>query len=153
MWWEEHEKQLTKAFTIYKKCEGREVYSDLHKLRILTCKVNAEFLQAMKTTINLELTKEPVTITYKQALTNFRNEVNLKFPPHLGQDNRWLRHIQQLQGRGRGRGNGQGGWFGRGGGRFRNNGGRGNNHRPGARTIQLTDGDVFMLLHGNFGQP
>jgi hypothetical protein len=88
MWWEEFEKQLTKAFTIYKKCKGREVYSDLHKLRILTCKVNADFLQATKTTINLELTKEPVTITYEQALTNFRNEVNLNFPPHLGQDNR-----------------------------------------------------------------
>jgi hypothetical protein len=81
MRWEEFEKQLTKAFTIYECYEGRNMYSDLHKLCILIQKVDADFLVQIKTSINLKLTRDPVTITYNQALTTFRNEVNLKFPP------------------------------------------------------------------------
>ena len=74
MWWEEFEKLLTKSFTIYERYEGRHVYSNLHKIHILICKVDADFLKSIKTTINLELTRDPVTITYDQALTTFRNE-------------------------------------------------------------------------------
>jgi hypothetical protein len=142
MWWEEFEKQLTKAFTIYEKYEGRDVYSDLHKLRILSRKVNADFLQAIKTSINLELTRMPVTITYDQALTNFRNEVNLKFPPQLGNDNRRTRRINAVRGGGR---TGRGG-RGRGRGRY-NNGRRGNirDHHNGARIIQLEDGTSLEI--------
>ena len=119
MWWEEFEKLLTKSFTIYERYEGRHVYSDLHKIRILIRKVDADFLKSIKITINLELTRNPVTITYDQALTTFRNEVNLKFPPQFGNNNRTGRinqmdsgYHQQYQGsygynnggRGRGRG-------------------------------------------------
>jgi len=35
MWWEEFEKQLSMAFVIYDRREGRQVYSDEMKLRIL----------------------------------------------------------------------------------------------------------------------
>lgn len=154
MWWEEFEKLLTKSFTIYERYEGRHVYSDLHKLRILIRKVNADFLQSIKTTINLELTKSPITITYDQALTTFRNEVSLKFPPQLGSNQR-TRRINQMDsgydnqsyggsygygnyrgGRGRGRGRGGRGRGGR--------GGRGSNYYN-TRTVQLTDGSEIEV--------
>ena len=95
MWWEEFEKQLTKSFTIYERHEGRNVYSDLHKLRILIRKIDADFLTQIKSSINLELTRDPVTITYDQALTTFRNEVNLKFPPQVGNARR-TRRINEM---------------------------------------------------------
>ena len=94
MWWEEFEKSLTKAFTIYERYEGRNVYSDQHKLRILIQKVDADFLTSVKTSINLELTRDPVTMTYNQALTNFCNEVNLKYPPQVANTRR-TRRINQ----------------------------------------------------------
>ena len=147
MWWEEFEKQLTKAFTIYERYEGRHVYSDLHKLRILIRKVDADFLAHTKTSINIELTRDPVTITYDQALTTFRNEVNLKFPPQVANMRR-TRRINEMgtyydrysytgyeRGRGRrGRSHGRG----RGGGR-----GRGTNYTT--RTVQLTDGSQIEV--------
>jgi hypothetical protein len=44
MWREEFEKQLTSAFTIYSKREGRVVHSPDKKLRILLNKVQADCL-------------------------------------------------------------------------------------------------------------
>ena len=44
MWWEKFELRLTKAFATIDKVEGRVVYSDGQKLRILQKKVNADFL-------------------------------------------------------------------------------------------------------------
>ena len=46
MWWDEFEKRLNTAFATYDKTEGRAVYSDEMKLRILCRKVKADFLQS-----------------------------------------------------------------------------------------------------------
>ena len=54
MWWAEFEKQLTSAFHYYQKHEGREVYSNAMKVRILLRKVNADFLVAHKAVIERE---------------------------------------------------------------------------------------------------
>ena len=42
-----------------------------------------DFLQTNKASINLELAKTPVTITYEKALAAFRNQVNQKFLPEI----------------------------------------------------------------------
>jgi hypothetical protein len=83
MWWEEFEKQLTSAFTIYNKKEGRAVHSPKMKLRILLNKVQADCLVYVKASIGMELTRQPITLTYEQALATFRNEVNRKFSPQI----------------------------------------------------------------------
>jgi hypothetical protein len=83
MWWEEFEKQPTSAFTTYNKREGRVVHSPEMKLRTLLAKVSADFLTHVKASIGIELTRQPITLTYEQALAAFRNEVNRKFPPQM----------------------------------------------------------------------
>ena len=93
MWWEEFEKKLTMAFTVHDRRENREVYSNEMKLRLLCKKVTADFLQNTRQIINVELTRIPVTMTYAQALTSFRNEVNQKFPPQLTTQQRYRRNI------------------------------------------------------------
>ena len=115
------------------------------KLRILNRKITADFLAATKASINLELARDPITMTYEQALAAFRNQVNQKFPPDIStSNNARTRRINQViiggsrenQGRGPGRGRGGRGRFGRGpwrggrGGRGQRNGGRnrGNNY-------------------------
>ena len=87
MWWEEFEKQLTKSFAVYDKKEDRAVYSDEMKLRTLLKKINVDFLKTAKATINLELSRIPMIMTYTHALAMFRNEVNSKFPPNLSSNN------------------------------------------------------------------
>jgi hypothetical protein len=71
MWWDEFERQLTKAFTMYNHKERRQVYSDEMKLRTLCNKVQADFLQATCMSIMIDLSRIPVTMTYAQALSNF----------------------------------------------------------------------------------
>ena len=95
MWWEEFEKQLTRSFAVYDTKEGRQVYSDEMKLRTLVKKVNADFLNSAKATINLELSRVPRTITYEHALATLRNEVNRKFPPDVSSSQR-SRRINQV---------------------------------------------------------
>ena len=95
MWWEEFEKQLTKAFAIYDKKENRQVHSDEMKLRILCKKINADFLQSARAGINIELSKVPMTMTYTHALATFRNEVNRKFPPDMTNNNNRARRINE----------------------------------------------------------
>ena len=103
----------------------------------------------------MELTKDPVTITYDQAMTNYRNEVNLKFPPQMGNENRRHRRINETR-RGGGRvshsrgGRGRGGRGGRGRYRYhdRNNG----HSRPGARIIRCTDGSS-LEVHASYHFP
>ena len=157
MWWEEFERQLTSAFTIYDKKEGRKVHSNEMKLHILCKKVNVDFLQHTKATIMVDMTKIPMIMTYDQALANFRNQVNNKFTPELS-SNKVRRNINQTQSSGRG-GFGRGG-FGRGGrgfggrgqgrgGRGNSNPGRGNNsagmrrQRQDSTFLTLTDGSVI----------
>ena len=83
IWWDKFEKKLTYAFTIMDKKERRTVYSDEMKLRMLAQKINVDFLQSIKSAINVELTKLPVTMIYNQALMTFKNEVNRKSPPSI----------------------------------------------------------------------
>ena len=76
MLWGKFEKRLTTAFVVFDKEDKREVYSDEMKLRILCRKVTADFLQNTRTFIEIGLSKIPVSMTYTQSLSNFRNEVN-----------------------------------------------------------------------------
>jgi hypothetical protein len=151
MWWDEFERQLTKSFAVYDKKEGRQVYSDEMKLRILCRKVQADFLQQTRTTIQIDLTRDPVTMTYSQALTNFRNEVNRKFNPDMGGSNRSQRSMRRIQEMRRGGGRGRGRF-----GRFQGRGGRGGrfgrgfsgNRRPrmqGSRTVRGNDGREIVV--------
>ena len=144
MWWEEFEKRLSTAFVIFDKKENRQVYSDEMRLRILCRKVTADFLQNTRTFIEIELSKLPVTMTYNQALANFRNEVNRKFPPNMAQANRNTRRVSETNGRGRGRGRGRGNGGGRTQGRGRGRGGGGRGH-PEARWVTGTDGKSYEV--------
>ena len=68
--------------TVVDKYEGHEVHSYSSKLRMLAKKVRkCDFLESTLSVIDLELTREQVTLTFAQALANFRNAVNRKFPP------------------------------------------------------------------------
>ena len=154
MWWDEFERQLTYAFAIYDKKENRSVFSDEMKLRYLTKKISVDYLNAMKASINIELTKVPVTMTYNQAVTAFRNEVNRKFTPETssGGGRNVRRRIQELKGRGGRDGNPRGG-RGRGGrGRGRGGRGRGNGghtQHPDERYITGKDGKT-MAVHASY---
>ena len=119
MWWEEFERRLTSAIAAYVKHDGPESCSPGWKLRTLLCMVQAEFLRPTKASITVEMNREPPNMTFEQALTNFRNEVNRKYPPTTVATRVTHRHIQAMHhhsgsGRGRssfrgGRGQGRGG--------------------------------------------
>ena len=98
MWWEEFEKQLTSAFATYDKKENRQVYSDETKLRIRIKKVNADFLGNANVVIDIKLTRPVISVMYNQALQNFRNKVNTKFPLDMGRKNRFRRSINEING-------------------------------------------------------
>jgi hypothetical protein len=119
MWWEDFEQQITSAFTVFNRREGRIVHSDEMKLRILLNKIEADFLVRVKASIGIELTRQPITLSYEQALATFRNEVNRKFPPQMASATRTRRSINEMGTQGRGRG----GRFGR--GQATSHGGRG----------------------------
>ena len=70
MWWDEFETRITVAFATIDREEGRMVYSDIAKLRLLNRKVKADFLEAARTSIELELAKVPVPIIYNIALAS-----------------------------------------------------------------------------------
>ena len=152
MWWDEFERQLTYAFTVIDKKEGRQVYSDQMKLRTLNKKVQADFLTSLKAGINIELTKIPVTMTYSQALSAFRNEVNRKFPPELASKNntraRRINETSRNGGRGGGRGRGRGRGHDRGG-----RGGRGGrSSHPDERRVTGLDGRT-IYVHPSYDFP
>ena len=153
MWWEEFEKKLTMAFTVHDRRENRQVYSNEMKLRLLCKKVTADFLQNTRQIINVEITKIPIAMTYEQALTSFRNEVNQKFPPQMTTQQRYRRNVSSIQGRGgrgRGRGTGRGRGYGRGGRGGRSYGRGGQGKRPqGIRYITATDGQT-MEVHASY---
>ena len=97
------------AFNTYDKKEKRQAYSNGTKLRILTQKIGADFLQAMKASINIEPTKIPMTIPYDQALSALRNEIDTKHTPELNQNTRQRRGA--LTGSYNNRGGSRGGRF------------------------------------------
>ena len=83
MWWDEFERQLTDTFNTYDFHERHTVHSDNQKLCILNRKVNADFLQDTKASINIELAKNPVMHNYDDSLTAFKNQVKKTFPPDI----------------------------------------------------------------------
>ena len=105
------------------------------KLRILIKKINADILASTKAGSSIDLTRPVVTMTYKQALQVFRNEVNVKFPMDLDGKNRSRRNINETNQRGGRRGRGGRGGRGRGRGR-----GHPKRTRDDSTFITLTDG-------------
>ena len=143
MWWDEFKRQLTDAFNTYDRHEKRSIHSDNQKLLTLNRKINAEFLQATKSSINIELVRIPVNLSYDDALAAFRNQVNQKYPPELStSNNRRPRRVNEVGSMGGGRGGRfqgrcrghYGGRGGRGrGGRFYGGRGRGGQYGRGGR--------------------
>ncbi|KAI2502013.1 Reverse transcriptase (RNA-dependent DNA polymerase) [Fragilaria crotonensis] len=152
MWWSEFEKRLTRAFNAYVKREGRIVHSDSMKIRMLVDKIKADFLTPTKAQLEIELSRVPMSITYEQSLSLFRNMVNQKHPPQMGVvQNRARRQVNEVSTGGRGSkgraGFGRGGKGGRQGGR-----GRGGRQRNDSRMITLTDG-TQIEYHASFNFP
>ena len=58
------------------------------RLHLLNRKILADFLQATKASINLELAKTISTITYENTLAAFHNKFNQEFPPELSTSNK-----------------------------------------------------------------
>jgi hypothetical protein len=54
LWWAEFEKRLTRAFNAYDKGEGRIVYSNSMKIRMLIDKIKADFLTPTKAQLAIE---------------------------------------------------------------------------------------------------
>ena len=123
MWWDRFELRITKAFATIDKVEGRVVYSDGQKLRLLQKKVSADFLQNTRDYINGEMNKSPMVYTYREAMASYKSKVNQKFPPQLTNSNR-NRNINQMQS------NRHGGHHGD------RQGGRGRGHRGQGREYQ-----------------
>ena len=107
--WEKFERELNLAWATIDKKEGRIVYSDERKMRILFTKVkSADFLKTMCSTLETQILNPAHVLTYDQCMTAFRNEVRKKFPIEATTTTRG-RRIQQLGRGGRGRGRGRGG--------------------------------------------
>ena len=105
MWWDEFEIQLTDAFNTYDRLEKRSVHSDNQKLRMLNIKINAGFLQATKSYINLELARTPVNLSCDDVLAAFINQVNKKYPPELSTYNKRMpRRVNEVDSVGGSRG-------------------------------------------------
>ena len=72
---------------------------------MLNRKINADFLQATKSYINLKLAITPVNISYDDALAAFGNKVNQKYPLELSKsNNRRPRIVNEVDNMGGGRG-------------------------------------------------
>lgn len=71
----------TFVFNAYTKLEGRDIHYENMKLRILTKKVNADFLSHSNVSILTHMTTVPMTMKYIQALVTFRQMFNTKHPP------------------------------------------------------------------------
>ena len=150
MWWDKFERLLQEAFQVYDRHEGRQVHSNAMKLRLLVKKIDADFLAQAKASVNLELSKVPIVLTYEEALATFRNQVSQKFPPNITPQPGRRRTINQVGTRG---GGGRGGRGvrngGRGGGR-RGRSGRGQKRsHPDARMVRCTNG-TEVEVHASY---
>ena len=68
-------------------------------------KINAGFLEGTKPSINLELARTPINLSFDNALATFRNQVNQKSPPELStSNNRRPRIVNEVDSMGGGRG-------------------------------------------------
>jgi hypothetical protein len=124
------------------------------KIHMLIDEIKADFLTPTKAQLQIELSRVPMTMTYEQALSLFRNMVNQKHPPQIGAaQNRVRRNINKTNaGRGS-RGQSGRGSYGRGGrgGRGSSRSGCSNNQRTrnDSRIITLTDGSQ-VEYHASF---
>ena len=152
MWWAEFEVQMNFAFHAYEKKERRVVHSNEMKLRYLTKKIKADFLNSTKSAINVSLTAVPMVMTYEQAMKAFRLAVAAKFPPEITAT-KVTRRINELgsRGGGRGRQSGRGRGRGRDGGRGRGRGRRneGNSYHADQYPVRLKNGKV-VNVHSSF---
>ena len=136
----------------------RPVHTDGMKLRMLNTKVRADFLNSMKTNIQMEMNKVPRTITFQNALANYRNVVNEKFPQDQSAHTK-KRRIQSTRSSHGGRGsgvrshNGRGHNSGRGSqfGRDNNNNRYGSDNGGGNRTSARRE-DEWKVV-GKNGKP
>ena len=146
MYWDKFEKELNYAFNTYDKREGRVVYSDNMKMRLLLEKINVDFLSQTKTSIETELEKAQCGLNYDSALKLFRNKVNAKRPDSSNNANHRRRGINAANSRHqRGGRNNRGGRGGRGGGRGYTNRNAKRKFND-ARMIVCTDG-THMEVH------
>ena len=83
MWWDEFEVRLTNAFALVDKDAGRQVHTDEMKLRMLNKKVKADFLNSMKTNIEMQMNMIPMTMSFVSAMSNYRNTVNQRHPENF----------------------------------------------------------------------
>ena len=60
--------------------------------KVRTC----DFLESALSDVNLELTRDPITLTFDQAFANFRNAVNRKFPLEISSTKK-TRRINQTK--------------------------------------------------------
>ncbi|KAI2496598.1 Reverse transcriptase (RNA-dependent DNA polymerase) [Fragilaria crotonensis] len=127
------------------------------KIRLLIDKIKADFLTPTKAQLEIELSRVPMTMTYEQALSLFRNMVNQNTRPRWGGSESYQAQHQpnscgsRFEGQSTSRGGyGRGGRGGRGSGR----GGRGNiqKTRNDSRIITLTDGSQIEY-HASFSFP
>ena len=99
MLWDKFEVNLTKAFAFIDKNLGRQVQTDVMKLRMLNSKIIGDFLIAMKTNILVQINMQPMVMTYTSTLSNYRNTANHRHP-NTNNPNKTHRRIQTLAGRG-----------------------------------------------------
>ena len=72
---------------------------------MLNRKTNAKFLQATKSSINIELARTSVNLSYDDALAAFIDQVIQKYPPELStSNNRRPRIVNEVYSMGGGRG-------------------------------------------------
>ena len=95
--WDEFERQFMYAFYTDERHDKSSVHSENQKLCMLNRKINADILQATKSSINLELAITPVNLYYDDALDTFINQVNQKYPPELSKyNNRRPRRVNEV---------------------------------------------------------
>ena len=72
---------------------------------MLNRKINADFLRATKSSINLELSRTPFNLYYDDALSAFIKKVNQQYPPELStSNNRRPGRVNEVDSMGGGRG-------------------------------------------------
>ena len=136
--WSKFEKELNLAFAVMERKYGA-IYNDERKLRLLMEKTTrADIISQMRTSIESQLAATPVTVTYDQAMTSFRNVVNSKAIPDTNSTNR-SRRIQKLH-------------------RGKRNGGNDNHNKnnkkyrrshPDAQMIKMKDG-AMKEIHASY---
>ena len=106
-----------------------------------------------KSSVNIELSRIPVALTYDQALTTFRNVVNSKFPPEVNNTTSRQRRVNEASRMANNGGRGQAGRLGRGRSGGRGRGGRNPHKRRGStaggRIIQDIEGKA-MKVHASY---